>query len=498
MKRSAKYLAVCTAAVMTVSATAGMSVMASEDKAFSIDMTNNTDEMWAGLAMTNDDTVNTGANIRSAADANGEVVACLYRGGAVEVLHKGDEWSEVKSGKVTGYIKNEYLMFGTEAKGLADYYGVDGVEASWDDVHVFAQPSADAKIIHTAKAGEAYQVVSDEGHWITVQYGADQLAYVSEEDVKRVLLVDEAIPLDENGNYVDTSADDTSYSEDNSDSSWSDPGYSDSSDNSYDQGSWDSSSGSDSSSSDNSGNSDSDNSGSYDDGSSDDTSWDDGSDDYVEDDNSDDSYTDDGSYDDSYDDSNDIEDVDGAEEFTDNNTSSGSDSYDDSYTDDAYTDDSDTDDTYTDYNDTEYTDDTYTEDTTDNSTSYDDGSQYTDDTTDSSSSSVSSSDLDLMAAIIYCEAGNQSYEGMVAVGAVVMNRVASSSFPNSVSEVIYQSGQFTPAYSGALSSALANGVPSACYDAASAALAGENPVGGAMYFNTGSGSGIKIGAHQFY
>ena len=103
-----------------------------------------------------------------------------------------------------------------------------------------------------------------------------------------------------------------------------------------------------------------------------------------------------------------------------------------------------------------------------------------------------------MAAIIYCEAGNQSYEGMVAVGAVVMNRVASSSFPNSVSEVIYQSGQFTPAYSGALSSALANGVPSACYDAASAALAGENPVGGAMYFNTGSGSGIKIGAHQFY
>ena len=38
--------------------------------------------------------------------------------------------------------------------------------------------------------------MSDQGHWITVQYGADQLAYVSEEDVKRVLLVDEAIPLD--------------------------------------------------------------------------------------------------------------------------------------------------------------------------------------------------------------------------------------------------------------------------------------------------------------
>lgn len=79
-----------------------------------------------------------------------------------------------------------------------------------------------------------------------------------------------------------------------------------------------------------------------------------------------------------------------------------------------------------------------------------------------------------------------------------MNRVYSSSFPNSVSEVIYQSGQFTPAYSGALDSALANGVPSTCYDAAVAALNGENPVGGALYFNTGSGKGTKIGDHQFY
>ena len=112
--------------------------------------------------------------------------------------------------------------------------------------------------------------------------------------------------------------------------------------------------------------------------------------------------------------------------------------------------------------------------------------------------STSSDDVSLLAAIIYCEAGNQSYEGMVAVGAVVMNRVYSSSFPNSISEVIYQSGQFTPASSGVLASALANGVPSTCYDAAVAAMNGENPVGSGLYFNTGSGKGIKIGAHQFY
>ena len=55
---------------------------------------------------------------------------------------------------------------------------------------------------------------------------------------------------------------------------------------------------------------------------------------------------------------------------------------------------------------------------------------------------------ELMASIIYCEAGNQPYEGQVAVGAVIMNRVKSGSYPNSIEEVIYQSGQFGPATTG--------------------------------------------------
>lgn len=109
---------------------------------------------------------------------------------------------------------------------------------------------------------------------------------------------------------------------------------------------------------------------------------------------------------------------------------------------------------------------------------------------------ASGSDVDLLAAIIYCEAGNQSREGKVAVGAVVMHRVYSDSFPNNIHDVIYQSGQFTPAYSGSLASALANGVPSDCYEAAQAALSGEDPVPGMFYFNTAYGS-VQIGAHWF-
>ncbi|HCI83356.1 MAG TPA: cell wall hydrolase, partial [Lachnospiraceae bacterium] len=106
------------------------------------------------------------------------------------------------------------------------------------------------------------------------------------------------------------------------------------------------------------------------------------------------------------------------------------------------------------------------------------------------------SDLDLLAAIIWCEAGNQPYDGMVAVGEVVMNRVASSSFPNTIAEVLEQPGQFTPYSSGTLQSALASGVNSTCYQAAQDALNGAQPVPGALYFNTHSGT-TKLGAHYF-
>lgn len=107
------------------------------------------------------------------------------------------------------------------------------------------------------------------------------------------------------------------------------------------------------------------------------------------------------------------------------------------------------------------------------------------------------SDVKLLAALIYCEAGNQPYEGKVAVGAVVLNRMESRRFPNSLEGVIYQRGQFTPAMTGKLARVLRSGkIPSACYDAAQDALNGADPVNGALFFNTRSGS-FKLGDHYF-
>lgn len=106
-------------------------------------------------------------------------------------------------------------------------------------------------------------------------------------------------------------------------------------------------------------------------------------------------------------------------------------------------------------------------------------------------------DLKLMAAIIYCEAGNQSYKGKVAVGAVIMNRMESSRFPNTLRGVIYQRGQFTPAMTGKLDRVLNSGnIPSSCYEAAEDAFNGANPIGKALYFNTHYGD-FKLGDHYF-
>lgn len=79
---------------------------------------------------------------------------------------------------------------------------------------------------------------------------------------------------------------------------------------------------------------------------------------------------------------------------------------------------------------------------------------------------------ELLASLIFCEAGNQPYEGQVAVGAVVMNRIKSSSYPDTMEEVIYQSGQFSPAMSGWLDRVRANqGYTEAAMQAAEDALA---------------------------
>lgn len=96
----------------------------------------------------------------------------------------------------------------------------------------------------------------------------------------------------------------------------------------------------------------------------------------------------------------------------------------------------------------------------------------------SSSASVSNSDFELLARIISAEARGEPYIGQVAVGAVVLNRVESSSFPDSISGVVYQPGAFTAITDGQINEA----VTESAHRAAQEALNGSDPTGGALYY----------------
>lgn len=122
---------------------------------------------------------------------------------------------------------------------------------------------------------------------------------------------------------------------------------------------------------------------------------------------------------------------------------------------------------------------------------------------DGGSSGSGEGDVDLLARLISAEARGEPYEGQVAVGAVVLNRVEHASFPNSISGVIYQSGAFSCLDDGQFDEPVAE----SAYRAAQDALNGWDPSSGAIYYfnpSTATSSWIwsrpvilTIGKHMF-
>ena len=117
--------------------------------------------------------------------------------------------------------------------------------------------------------------------------------------------------------------------------------------------------------------------------------------------------------------------------------------------------------------------------------------------------SAAAGDTALLARLISAEARGESYEGQVAVGAVVMNRIAHPSFPNTLSGVVYQQGAFSCLDDGQFDQAVAQ----SAYSAARDAMNGYDPTGGAIYyFNPATATSkwiwsrpllVTIGRHRF-
>lgn len=120
--------------------------------------------------------------------------------------------------------------------------------------------------------------------------------------------------------------------------------------------------------------------------------------------------------------------------------------------------------------------------------------------TNGSAVSYTEEDVILLAAIIECEAGYKDYDALLAVGAVVVNRMKHRNYPDTVYGVIYQSGQFPPATNGKMDKILARGTKDLCKTAARDALNGKTNVENCISFRAASSGrpGVIIGDNVFF
>lgn len=281
--------------------------------------------------------VNEYVNIRLDADQDSEKVGVLYKDCGGDVLEKNDEWTKIKSGDVTGWIKNQYLYFGKEAEELARDVGVLTAYSETETLRVRKEPSLDAGIVGLLADGQAVEAIAEEGDWVRVSYEGET-GFVSAEYVRVEFGIDTAesmaaIREREEAERARAAAEAQSRK------------------------------------------------------------------------------------------------VQQKEAVL-----------------------------------------------------------------------ASATELEILAALIQCEAGGEPYEGQVAVGAVVMNRVRCGGYPNNITDVIYASGQFVPASGGRMESLILNKTTKAsCIQAAQEAINGACNVGDALHFRRNNGrDGLVIGNHVFW
>lgn len=134
-------------------------------------------EEWENLCMAN---VKEYVTIRTEASAESEAVGRLYKGGAAEIVEQGAEWTKVISGDCEGYIANEYLVFGMDAKEVAERDCSFVATVTADTLKVRAEASEDSKTRDLIGLGEKADVISEEDGWLKIKY-EDGEAYIKAE-----------------------------------------------------------------------------------------------------------------------------------------------------------------------------------------------------------------------------------------------------------------------------------------------------------------------------
>lgn len=298
------------------------------------------------LAMAN---VTEAVNVRSEASENGKLIGKLYRDCGGTILEQKSGWTKIKTGELTGWVKDDYLVFGDEAAKLASSVVEKTAVSKTSSLRVRKEPNTDSEVLSLLGEGDTIEAVSEDGEWVKVEFSDGDIGYVSAEYVS----VEDKIGEGET-----------------------------------------------------------------------------------------------------------IESINAKEEAQKKEKAEAEAA------------------------------ERKSKQVLTESTGATNNGAITGDVNDTA----------LLAALIQAEGGNQPYEGQVSIGTVVMNRLRSGRYGNTIYSVIYAKSQFGPAGSGQVARIYAAGPKASCMQAAADAMSGVSYIGNATHFrNVSSGySGVVIGSHVFW
>lgn len=296
-------------------------------------------------------------NIREEASEDARIIGKLYKGCGGEIIEKGDDWTKLKTGEVTGYVRNDYLLFGEEAVQLAETVVNKVATSVTSCLRVRMEPNEDARVLGLLAEGDKIDVLEEQGEWVKTEYSDGTECYVSAQYVT----IEVELPYGESMESIKKREEEQKAAQ------------------------------------------------------------------------------------------NTI-----SKEETKKAESSGS-----------------------------------------------SNAQAAETPQSAPAPALSAdnvNDVNLLAALIQCEAGNEVHEGQVAIGDVVMNRLRTGRYGSSVYSVVYAKSQFGPAGSGMVAQVYTNGPKASCIAAAQEAMSGVNYIGTATSFrNVNSGHvGIVVGNHVFW
>ncbi len=136
-------------------------------------------------------------NIRSLPSEEGVVLGKLYRGSAADILDYDGEWVKIKSGKVEGYIKTEYLAIGDEVDGMTEKYGTKLATVNTVTLKVREEKSTEATILDLIPLGETYEVIKEYDEWIEIIVDESLTGFVSKDYVDITVEFTKAISVEE-------------------------------------------------------------------------------------------------------------------------------------------------------------------------------------------------------------------------------------------------------------------------------------------------------------